>query len=144
MRAVLDANVILSALIRPTGPNGEILRRLDAGDFQMVYSPAWIEEITDILTRRRLAERYQIGPADVARIVDLVDRQGILVQPSRLIEVCRDPDDNFLLAAAGQGAADVVVSGDKDLLALGQFEGVAILTPTQFIARLDSDRDESP
>ena len=49
--------------------------------------------------------------------------------------ICRDPNDDFILECAVTGNADLIVTGDKDLLALGSFEGVAILTPREYLDR---------
>ena len=54
--------------------------------------------------------------------------------------VCRDPDDDWVLATAVAGQAEAIVTGDGDLLALGKYQGVAILTPRQFIERLARGR----
>ena len=58
------------------------------------------------------------------------------MSPTREITVSRDPDDNRILEAAVAGAADYIVTGDQDLLVLGEFEGIAIVTPTRFLAIL--------
>jgi predicted nucleic acid-binding protein len=53
--------------------------------------------------------------------------------PGILSGVCRDPKDDFILECAVLGNADVIVTGDKDLLALGEYEGIRIVTPRQYL-----------
>jgi predicted nucleic acid-binding protein len=63
------------------------------------------------------------------------------VEPQRLEKAaCRDPDDDWVLATAIAGQAEAIVTGDGDLLTLGVYEGVAILTPRRLIERLARGR----
>jgi len=59
-----------------------------------------------------------------------------LVEPTHRIDASRDPDDNRVLEAAIAGEADYIVTGDRDLLELGSYEGIRIVTPAEFVALL--------
>jgi len=62
-----------------------------------------------------------------------------LIEPTALPQpVCRDKDDDWVLATALAGGAEILVSGDKDLLVLKEFQGVKILSPRQFVERMDA------
>ncbi len=65
--------------------------------------------------------------ADVVALSDLVPDTG------GVTGVCRDPADDMVLSAALEGRADCLVTGDSDLLTLGQYEGIAIVTPRAFL-----------
>jgi len=69
--------------------------------------------------------------------VALILLRGETVVPKRRITICRDPKDNMFLEAAVDGGADDFVGGDDDLLHLEAFEGIPIITPAEFLAKLD-------
>ena len=135
MRAVIDTGVLISALIRPRGPTGEVLRLLRLGRFQPLYSTDMLVEIIDVLTRPVFRSKYGLTPGDVTALINLIRLRGEAVTTRRRVHACRDPkDDNFLEAALAAGAA-CIVSGDADLLALTPFEGIPILRPGEFVQK---------
>ncbi len=134
MRALLDANVLISALIRPSGTPGLIIAALLERDaFELVLSPRIVAEVEAALKLRKVRkylrepEEALLWPADLAALADLADDTG------RARGVCRDPEDDAVLSAAIEGRADVIVTGDADLLALEEHEGIAIVTPRAFL-----------
>ena len=136
MRAVIDTGVLVSALIHPQGTTGEVLRALRDGRFTAVYSTPMIVEIIDVLGRPRIRSKYHIQLDDISALVNLIRLRGDLVVPTRIVTACRDPKDNKFLEAALAGEAEALTSGDADLLALHLFEGLNILRPAEFLARL--------
>lgn len=136
IRAVIDTNILVRAFIRPQGTVGRVLSELREGRYLLLYSDALLEELIDVLGRPRLRAKYQIGEQRMRDLLDLILLRGELVLPTRKIEACRDPDDNAVLEAAVAGGADVIVSGDGDLLVLHPFEGIPIVGPADFLARL--------
>lgn len=134
MRVLLDANVLISAAIRPRGTPGLVIAALLERDaFELVLSPRIVAEVESALRLRKI-RKYLREPdqallwlADLAALADLADDTG------RAKGVCRDPDDDAVLSAAIEGRADVIVTGDADLLALGEHEGIAIVTPRAFL-----------
>lgn len=139
MRAVLDANVVISALIRPEGPPGQILVRLlrDAA-FDLVVSPATMEELRRSLRHPRVRRHVKLKGAELDLWVDGLQTIAVVVEGkvSRPI-VAADPADDIYLAAAVDGLAEYLVSGDRHLLDLLEHEGVRIATPRAFLDRLD-------
>ena len=79
---------------------------------------------------------------DVQTVLALVLLRGEPVAPGRTIAICRDPKDDKYLELAAAGQADVIVTGDDDLLVLDPFEGIPIVGPAQFLAMLPTARDE--
>jgi putative PIN family toxin of toxin-antitoxin system len=136
MRAVLDTGILVSALIRPRGTIGDVLHALRDGRFIVVYSTPITVEIIDVLGRPKIQAKYHVLPDDITALVNLIRLRGELVIPKREITACRDPKDNKFLDAGLAGDARVIVSGDDVLLALHPFEGVDILRPAEFLARL--------
>lgn len=137
MRAVVDTNVLVSALIRPQGGTGAVLRLLRESRFRLVLSEALLDELVDVLARPRLREKYGIDDAAVTILLRVLLLRGELVRPTEEIRLSRDPKDDMVLEAAVAGRANVVVTGDADLLDLERVEGVEILTPARFAERLE-------
>jgi putative PIN family toxin of toxin-antitoxin system len=133
-RVALDANVLISAAIRPSGAPGQIVMLLLArAAFDLVLSPAIVREVDAALQSTQI-KRYLHDPkdallwlADIVALADLVEDTG------RAKGVCRDPADDAVLGAALEGRASAIVTGDDDLLSIGEFEGVAIVTPRAFL-----------
>ena len=136
IRAVVDTNVLVSALIKPGGSLDKILRNLRDGDFSLLYTRATLNELVDVLNRPRLRYKYGLTDEDIQTVAALILLRGEAVTPVKRIQVCRDPKDDKFLEA---GAADLIVSGDRDLLVLSQFEGIPIVSPREFIQQMESD-----
>lgn len=128
MRLVLDTNTAISGLIWQGLP-GLIIDAALAGKVQLLSSVPLLAELEGVLQRPKFQQVIQRRDVMVA---DLFDGYAALVGcvvPVELPEsVCRDPDDNLVLAAAISGDADMIVSGDDDLLSLGNYRGIAILS----------------
>ena len=130
MRVVFDTNVLYSALAAK-GFCEEVLDEA-AGDCDIVWSHFLNDELESLLTRR-----HKIGPATRVALQAYVDLCEF-VEPEPLDErVCRDKSDDIVLATALAGKADVIVTGDEDLLVLKKFRGIEILLPRQFLEFLD-------
>ena len=128
MKAVIDTNVFVSGVFWK-GPPYKGLKAWGEGKFTLVVSPEIIEEY-----RRVLHELLEKRPGiDVERILELVSLNAMVVKaPVFARPVCTDPDDKFL-AAALAGKASYVVTGDKALLKVSEFNGAAMVTPAQFL-----------
>jgi len=132
LRAVLDANVYVSAIIQPAGPPGRLIERfLRDASFELVLTPAIVDEVLRALGYRKVRKLLrgtdaQLWFEDIVVLADVVtDRQ--------LSGVCKDPDDDKYLGAALEGRASHVVTGDRRFLALGEHRGVEIVTPRAFL-----------
>lgn len=137
MRAVIDTNILVRALIKPQGSVGPILLRLRRGDYTLLYSQALLEELMDVLSRPRLRRKYGLNDDDIKTVISLILWRGEAVTPTQPITAYRDPKDNKFLEAAITGQAETIVSGDEDLLTLHPFAGIPILQPAAFLQRLD-------
>ncbi len=132
LRVVLDTNVYLSAFYFPTGIPARIF---EAGIFRLyrrIVSPALIEEYARISR-----EKFKAAEGKIEK-----DKKNILhgaeaVRPGFIpYAVPGDEDDNHIIACALAGKADLIVSGDKDLLRLKEYEGIAIIRPMDFLRTL--------
>jgi putative PIN family toxin of toxin-antitoxin system len=127
---VLDTNVLFAALVAH-GLCREVFRRAVRAK-AVVTSEPLVEELEDILTRKlRPTPAVTYFLAELRRNVKVV-RPGPLTAP-----ICRDPDDEVVLATAVAAQAEVIVTGDADLLVLKEYQGIRILSPRQFLEFLD-------
>jgi uncharacterized protein len=98
----------------------------------LVSSPALLAELTEVVSRSKfdvVLARSQISREDM---LNAVRRLAQVVDPPTLPQpVCRDPDDDAILALALAAQADLIVSGDGDLLSLKQYQNIPIVTPAQ-------------
>lgn len=135
MRVVLDTNVLVSALLSPRGSPAAILRRVFSGELEAVTTQSLLDEFVGVILRPHLLGRLDVSQVD-AFVVDFL-RVAAFVTPAPVpAGSVRDPADEAVLAAAVGGNADVIVTGDEDLLTLGTFEGVTIVTPSLFLQSL--------
>ncbi|HTZ87805.1 MAG TPA: putative toxin-antitoxin system toxin component, PIN family [Solirubrobacteraceae bacterium] len=136
VRAVIDVNVLVSAVRTPNGLCGRLLQAAIGGRWQPVVSPMLFEELEDVLARP--AFRDVIGEEAIDRflagllaIVEWVeDPKGVAAA------VSRDPDDDYLVALANSARADLLLSGDRDLTEIAD-PPLPIETPGQFLQRLE-------
>lgn len=138
MRAVLDANVFVSALIGPQGPPGQALNRLLRAEFELVASRATLQELRRSLGYPKLRKYLTLTDEDLDLWVEALAALSILVEgrvTRRIVE--QDAADDIYIAAALDGLAEYIVTGDRHLLSLRGHEGIPIITPREFIAHLD-------
>lgn len=132
MRVVLDTNVLISALISPSGAADRICKGWRAGDFDLASCEQQLVEMRRVT--RRPAMRDLIKATEAGRLVNLVRRLAIMIDPLPEVSASPDPWDNFLLATALGSRADYLVTGDKGgLLALVRFGRTRIVTVRQFL-----------
>lgn len=133
MRAILDPNVIISALLSRDGAPAKVLRAWLEGRFDMVVSPLLLEELERALAYPKLAER--ISAEETKGLIDWLRREAILVDDPGEPPTSRseDPGDDYLLGLAEAERA-VLVSGDRHLLALT--EELPVLTVREFLVTI--------
>jgi uncharacterized protein len=135
-KAVVDANVIISSVIAPAGPSRRLFDAWRQGAFDLVASPGILEEVSRRLAHPRITGRYSITDEDRAAVVRLLLAEAIIVPGSSEVSVTRDPSDDKIISAALESGADYIVTGDKDLLTIGEYQGVAIISPAHFMAAM--------
>jgi putative PIN family toxin of toxin-antitoxin system len=133
-RAVLDANVYVSAAIRPQGPPGQILERfLRESAFDIVLSPAIVDEVMRALAYPKVRKLVSADIDPTTWFEAFILLADLIPGEHTVQGVSDDPDDDKYLAAAVEGRASFVVSGDPDLLAVKQHEGIRIVSPREFL-----------
>jgi len=127
-RAVLDPNVLISALLSPSGSPAALVARWLAGEFDIVVSEQLLAELRRALTYPKL--RMRINDEEGTAFIDLLSRTATTVEdPATSPRRSRDPGDDYLLALAEAGAA-ALPTGDQDLLDL---KDVPVLSPAAFL-----------
>ena len=133
MRAVLDVNVLVSALLSKSGPPARLVLHWLEGTFELVVSNSLLAELERTLAYPKVSKR--ITQAEAAEFMELVRRMATtLGDPENPPRVSEDPGDDYLIALAGTSAS-LLVSGDCLLLALGN--ELPIQSPMAFLNRLD-------
>lgn len=136
MRVVLDTNTAISGLLWG-GPPRRLIDAATAGEIEIICAEALLDELRDVLNRPKFTQRLVLRGVTAAELLDLYRQLVHIVVPAQLpAPVTRDPDDDLVLACALAAQAEVIVSGDDDLLSLGVYAGVPILTAPAFLARL--------
>ena len=109
-----------------------LLKHVRDGDLELITSPALLAELANVLRRARFETILARTGTPLELLLAGVRQLGKIVDPPPLLRpVCRDPDDDKVLALALAVSADLIISGDDDLLVLANFEGIPILTPAQ-------------
>lgn len=136
LRAVIDTNVLLSALLWRGTPHA-LLQQTETGALHLISSPALLDELADVLARPKFATALERAHLAVPELLAQLQTLMEVIHPPPLAHpICRDPDDDAVLALALAAQADAVISGDDDLLSLGSFAGIPIVTATQALERL--------
>lgn len=138
MRAVLDTNVLVSALIRVRGKPSLIIPQATIR-FDWLTSEFILSEVADVLTRKHIQTKYrsQVTERKRAGYLARIRASAEMVEvETQVSAVPNDPKDNFILACAKDGRANFVVSGDRHLLSLVTFENINIVPPAQFLELL--------
>lgn len=130
LRVVLDTNIFISALFG--GNPEEVLRAALTGRFQLVTSPAILTELAG-----KLREKFALPEPDITQYVHLVGSHADIVRPRGRIRVVEDEPDNRVLECAKGGGGRIIVSGDRHLLSLGEYEGIPVMRPMDFLRRLE-------
>lgn len=134
-RTVADTNIVLSAFLWGGAPRG-ILDAARHKTIALFTSAALIAELEEVLARQKFARRLIAAGSSVTDLTGDYLALATLVRPADHPRVVRDPDDDQVIACALAAEAGVIVSGDADLLALGNYRGIAILSATQMLHRL--------
>ncbi|MBX6423901.1 putative toxin-antitoxin system toxin component, PIN family [Thermosulfurimonas sp. F29] len=129
MRVVFNTNVLVAAFLTE-GLCSVLLARARRKEFNLFVCPKILEEF-----ERILSEKIKVPQALIKEALKMILEVSEVIQPTRTIQgVCRDEDDNQILACALSAGADYLVTGDKDLLEIAHFEELKIISPREFEA----------
>ncbi len=131
-RIVADTNIVVSRLLLPESLPAQAVRRAGTEGILLVSS-ATMTELADVLARPKF-DRY-VGIEERRDFLRLLARAAEFVPIIYSVRACRDPKDDKFLEIALNGKADLILTGDADLLALHPWQGIAILSPAKYLKR---------
>ena len=131
-RLVIDTNVFVSAAIFAFSAPRQALNKALSGGILLV-SESTLNELKEVLFRPKL-DRY-VGREERALFLAQLEAVAEFVPIIQLVRECRDPKDDKFLEVVLNGRADVIITGDADLLAMHPWRGVAILSPLDYVTR---------
>lgn len=131
-RIVVDTNCFISRLLLPHSIPGQAVRKAVDSSVLLV-TEATMNELADVLGRAKF-DRY-ISLPDRQQFLRLLGRLAEFVLVTIPVRSCRDPDDDKFLEAALNGKADVILTGDSDLLVLHPWHKIAIMSPANYLRR---------
>jgi len=133
VKVVVDTNVLVSGLVAEGICRDLVKRCLPA--CELIASPALLKELEETLR-----DKFKLDPAELPFLKTYADEALVLKSRPLPNPVCRDRDDDELLTTALTGGAENILTGDKDLLVLKEFQGIKILSPRQFIELLGGQK----
>jgi putative PIN family toxin of toxin-antitoxin system len=145
VRVTVDTNIWVSAVISSHGAPARLERAFRTGRFTLVTSEPLLDETEGVLLRPRLVRRYGVTSERVSELLQLQRDHADIVEITGMLSVCRDPDDDVVIETAINGKADVLISGDSDLLddsaALHVLHehGIEVWTVRQFVEWLEKN-----
>jgi len=134
IKVVLDTNVYISGILF-NGPPREVISVAIRGAIAVYISPAILDECKEVLGR----EKFGFTPARISVIAGEIESITTLVVPGKHYSVVsRDSDDNIIIDCAIESKAEFIVTGDNDLLSMGRYRHIAIVSPTAFLEHYSS------
>jgi putative PIN family toxin of toxin-antitoxin system len=128
VRAVPDTNILISAFIWGGNP-ARLLEAAIDGEVQLFISQPIMDELVRVINRKGFE-------AKVPQILDYLGKISTMVEPALTLNAVKDdPKDNHIVECAVAAKANVIITGDKDLLRMGQYEGIQILQVSDFLQR---------
>ncbi len=128
MRVVFDSNIYVSALVIPGGAAERAIEAVMTGSCSLVISRPIIHEVLGVLARK-----FNRDLEELSRTAVFLSGLGDLVAPRMRVRVARDEPDNRILECAMAGHAEMIVTGDRELLALGTWEGIRLVSLREFL-----------
>ena len=136
MRAVIDTNVLVSALLW-NGPPHALMANVREGLLEIAISPVLLAELSTVIGRSKFNAILVRAESTREQILTEIRNLAEVIEPPPFPQpVCRDPDDDAVLALAIAAQVDWIISGDDDLLSLRSYAGIAIISPVEALAKL--------
>ncbi|MFH2065024.1 MAG: putative toxin-antitoxin system toxin component, PIN family [Pseudomonadota bacterium] len=129
MKIVLDTNVLISGLLTPFGPSGEIVRMVFSGDLIVHIDARILLEYKDVLLR----PKFRFHPVHIGILIDFIAQYGQFTASSPLRDQLPDPDDEPFLEVAIAGMVQSLVTGNKRHYPFSAIKGINIFSPSEFI-----------
>ena len=129
-RVVADTNVLVSRLILPDSVPAQVLRQVELNSL-LLFSESTMYELADVLSRQKF-DRY-VSLDDRRGFIERLGKIAEFIPIVQLVRECSDPKDDKFLEVALNGSADMIITGDTDLLAMNPWRGVEIFSPIDYL-----------
>jgi len=141
VKAVVDTNIWVSALVAPFGSAAKLIELWKIGKFKLIISELQTSELYEVLSRSQFTTKYRIDEKKVEDlIVSIIENAEHILLEKSAISCCRDPDDDIIIETAIRGKAKYLVTGDKDIindktvLSFLSRHGVSVISLSRFLA----------
>ena len=128
MRVVFDSNILIAALLFHGGRGEAAVSKILDGVDALVNSRPILQEVLSVL-----ATKFSRDMEELSRVAVVLGEMGEIVKPSCRLSVFRDEPDNRILECAVEGKAEAIVTGDKEMLAIGEYEGIRLITLAEYL-----------
>ena len=128
-RIIIDTNLWISFLL--TNDFSKLDEIFSAKLITLLFSQALLEEFIGVAQRPKLKKYFSLK--DLEKLLSQIKNVAEFIEVTSDVQICRDPKDNFLLALAKDGTATHLISGDKDLLDIKEFDNTKIVTMTNYL-----------
>ena len=128
MKVVFDTNVFVSALTLPDGRGDQALRKIAEGEDSLALSKQILDELLSVLARKFVRNREEL-----ARVAVFLSNLGEIVEPAESLTVLADEPDNRIVECALAANAQLIVTGDRAMLALGEYQGIRIISLSAYL-----------
>lgn len=133
MKITIDTNILVSSTFW-SGDSDRILDKAEKREIELVLSEDIISEFLKVLDYEEIQSKIQNKNLEMRRSIEKIASISTIVEPKQKLYVIKDdPDDNIILECAIEGSVDYIVSNDKHLLKLGEFQGIKIVKPDEFL-----------
>jgi hypothetical protein len=138
VKVVFDTNILISAIINPSGRPAFLLKLVLLGKIRLVFAKELLEEVLEVFAREKIKKIFKKrkGRAEAAekalREICLIS-DWVKISPDGEVIIKDDPSDDKFIHCAVEGEADFVITGDQHLLRLSQYQGIKIVTPGDFL-----------
>ena len=133
MRVVLDTNVLISATFW-NGDSSRILDKVERKEIELIISKETLEEFIAVLGYKEIQDKVKDKYLEMKRTVEKIISISTIVEPHQKFKIIEDdPDDDKFLDCAIEGNVEFIISQDRHLLKLQEFEGIKIITPSEFL-----------
>jgi len=134
LKVVLDANIFVSAVLKPHSDLAKIFELVKEGRIRIILSNDILSEIRAVLLYPKIKQRHRRSPKEIEEFLQKTIPVSIIAPGKMKVRtVEEDPADTKYLAAAAEAKADFIISGDRHLMDLKIFEGIRILDPSAFL-----------
>ena len=134
LKAVLDTNVLISALLSSDGIPNQLLRQAKL-TYQLFISREILEEVRDVLLKPKIQKKMSLTEDKILAFLSTIQRVAIVVENPPLLPIIEDdPDDDVILACSLEAKVDYLVSGDIHLKRIGSYKGISVVSPSEFFA----------